>query len=571
MAGYPKQQMHRFAYTRLSEAQIADKLKPVAVSGPVSASPPADAFAGKSIRIVTDKGPALAYQFTGTGKLRLSENGAKAVDAGYGALTLERIALFTHMIPGTQRGYAVVIDRRSNLATVVELWFSGFDDKREVQREIYQGYVEQAGQAAPAARHGTTSRVEGKGFWWKQDNGAETLEFYPSAGYSHFVELTRLGGELGYCAPSDYVRIDDEYFIYTRTECEFSGTFTLYVMDLNRAQQVGVRLGFDAADKLEYYLFRGQGEWLGQLATFEKFGDVAGNPIPPPANAGKGGRRVYRPLRTMPKMTAAQVSAAVAKKTTVLTPGSPMAGNGAPPSDGLAGKSATFRYDDGPVIQYRFDAADALSWRREGDSSWIKARYQAWESMPGVFLFGHVLEGMPDHDGHIITADFEHGLVTCFRGYLNTPYFANEAGVDVLFGVIETEGLTPPQYLRHQHTDELLGRAFTWNYSPGLTSMHLYSTPHSMSWIIFTDTGAGGMEWSGPANYVKIRDGLYMMSWLEEACNGTLGVILINMRTMHDAGIGYHCGEDGLSMGRVGAHARYAGRFDLSRFYQVRT
>ena len=25
--------------------------------------------------------------------------------------------------------------------------------------------------------------------------------------------------------------------------------------------------------------------------------------------------------------------------------------------------------------------------------------------------------------------------------------------------------------------------------------------------------------------------------WLEEACNGTLGAILVNLRTMHDAGI----------------------------------
>ena len=43
----------------------------------------------------------------------------------------------------------------------------------------------------------TTNRVEGKGFYWKQDNGAETLEFYPSAAYSNFVELSRLGSAYG--------------------------------------------------------------------------------------------------------------------------------------------------------------------------------------------------------------------------------------------------------------------------------------------------------------------------------------------------------------------------------------
>jgi hypothetical protein len=101
--------------------------------------------------------------------------------------------------------------------------------------------------------------------------------------------------------------------------------------------------------------------------------------------------------------------------------------------------------------------------------------------------------------------------------------------------------------------------------------MHLYSTPHSMSWIIFTDTGGGGTEWSGPAGYVKLRDELYYLYWLEEACNGTLGTIVVNMRTMHDAGIDYNCGTRGLNIGPVGAHARHAGRFDITRFYQVQS
>jgi hypothetical protein len=257
---YPKEQMHRIAYTKLSERQIADKLSTVAVSGPTSASPLSDILAGKTIRIVTDKGPALNYTFDRTNRLSVAENGGAAVDAGYGALTLSSVTFFSHMIPGTQRGYAVVIDQNTNLATVFELWFSGYEDNREVQREICYGYIELKGQEAPTARHVTTNRVEGKGFYWKQDAGAETLEFFPSAAYSNFVELSRLGGELSFCAPSDYIKINEDFYIYTRTECEFSGTFTAYAMDLNRVEQVGVRLGFDANDKLEYYVFRGKGE-----------------------------------------------------------------------------------------------------------------------------------------------------------------------------------------------------------------------------------------------------------------------------------------------------------------------
>jgi MoaF N-terminal domain/MoaF C-terminal domain len=574
---YPKQQMHRIRYTKLSEAQIADKLSPAIAIGPTSASPLSEVFVAKSIRIVTDKGPALAYTFSGTNRLTVAENGGGAINLGYGALTLSTVTLFSHMIPGTQRGYAVVVDQNTNLVTVFELWFSGYQDNREVQREIYYGYVEQPGREAPTARHVVTNRVEGKGFYWKQDTGAETLEFYPSAAYSNFVELSRLGGELGFCAPSDYIKIKDDLYIYTRTECEFSGTFTAYVMDLNRMEQAGVRLGFDENDTLEYYVFRGKGEWLGQIAQFEEFGDENGAPVRAAAagqTAAKGARRVYRPLKTMAKMTKTEVDAACAKKTTAFAPpsgpGALMGANRGPSTGWLAAKTLTLRYDNAPAMEYHFDDAETLNWRKEGDTTWTKARYQAWESMPGVILFGHLLEGTPNHDGHSVVADFDQGLVTCFNGYLNTPYFANEAGVKTLFGVIEMEGLIPPKYNRHRFTDEMIGCAVSQNYAPGLTSMHLYTTPHSLSWIIFTDSDAGGLEWSGPAAYVKIRNGLYFMYWLEEACNGTLGTILVNLHTMRDVGVGYVCGTNGLSMSAVGAHERLAGRFDITRFYQVK-
>ncbi len=79
------------------------------------------------------------------------------------------------------------------------------------------------------------------------------------------------------------------------------------------------------------------------------------------------------------------------------------------------------------------------------------------------------------------------------------------------------------------------------------------------------------MEWSGPGEFVKIRDQMYFLYWSEEACNGTLGTILVNMRTMHDAGIGYHCGEEGLSLGQIGAISRHAGKFDVTRYFQLKT
>ncbi len=578
---YPKKQMHRIAYTKLTRGQIAAGLGPVAERGPQSVSPLATDFAGDIVSIVTDEGPALYYKFASNTRLSVTENGGKAMHAGFGALETDHICLFTHMIPGTQRGYTVVVDRKNKLATVIELWFSGYEDNREVQRQIYFGYVNTHGGPAPKERHELTNRLEGRGYHWRQDTGMETLEYYPSAAYSHFVELSRTGGELGFSAPSDYVKLDNDFFVYTRTECEFSGTFTAYVLDMNRTQQMGVRLGFDESDNLHYYLFRGHGDIVGQIAHFEKFADNSGDPVPGPKDKDgkpvKGGRRVYRPIHTMEKLTQEQVAEIVKNHSNafparVTTGGAAgMSANALPASDFLAGKTFTLRYDQGPVIEYRVDSAEELNWRTDGAGDWTNARYQSYEVAPGLVLFGHLLQGAPNHDGHIIAADFHQGLVTCYNGFLNTPYFANEAGARTLFGVLEMDGIQPPMYRRHSRTTEMLGRCITYSYAPGLTSMHLYSTPNTVSWIIFTPDQHGGLEWSGPGDFVKIRDGIYFMYWLEEACNGTLGTILLNLNIMHDAGIGYNCGSRGLNMSAIGAIVRHAGKFDVDRYFQIRT
>ena len=55
---YPKEQMHRIKYTKLSKEQIDRKLVPAA-GGPECASEFSDVLSGKSLKIVADDGPAL--------------------------------------------------------------------------------------------------------------------------------------------------------------------------------------------------------------------------------------------------------------------------------------------------------------------------------------------------------------------------------------------------------------------------------------------------------------------------------------------------------------------------------
>jgi hypothetical protein len=263
-------------YTPLTAAQISAKLKPAPQAG--SASPLSATLSGKSLKIVLDQGPVLEYKFT-KDSLTFKEGGAKAITAPYSAKELDDIILFTHMIPDTVRGYGIILDTRTNLVTAFELWFGGFDkDKREVWRHFSFGYVD-TGAPALEKRHALTNRIEGKGTYWENDNGVEMLYFFPSVVWSSFVELSDPLGGITITAPSDYIKINDRLYIYSRVEQEYSGTFTLEVLDLFTVRHIGMRLGFDKNDALDYVMYYGQGEVTGQSTNLEPLADY-GTEIP---------------------------------------------------------------------------------------------------------------------------------------------------------------------------------------------------------------------------------------------------------------------------------------------------
>jgi len=587
---YRPLQMHRIRYSDLTEGQVMQALRPAA-SGPASKSAMSGVLAGKRLTIVTDGGgPTLEYTFRDGRELQLSENGGKVVKAGYGALESRSLVLVSHMIPGAQRGYQLVLDQHTRLATVFEISFSAYAAQeiaaakaakrepqlkngrrnREVQRKIWFGYLAGEG-ATPTARHTYTNRMEGKGLYWKQDNDVEVLEFYLSITYSNFIELTRFGGELTVCAPSDYIRIDDHQFIYSRIECEFSGTFTLQLIDLFDMTQKGVRLGFTEQDVLEYYLYTGRGEMTGQNATFQVFGNN---------NETRGPRVVYRPLETFAVMTDDEVKEQVLHHAHAFGDGkgsddSDMGGYKSELITHFAGKKLTVRMDGGPLVEYEFIDGKRLKWRYDTSGAWREAWYEMYEPDDELYFFAHLMDAEFPRSCAMVVLDLKNGLSTLVKGTTGTAFRNNETHPDYYFGVFQMEGApTAPTYLRHGWTEDMVGETVTWNYqrgNPGLTSMHFYATPSAYSWIIFQPDGSGGPQWSSPGWYSKVREGVYLMAWVEEACNGTLGVILFNKRTMHDAGFNFHVGPDGLHINVIGARARHAGRFEIRKYLGLAT
>ena len=574
--------MFRTQYTTLTPEYIRDKL--AAAQAP-SQSAPAMKLNGQKFSIVTDNGPKLTYAFEG-GKLKLTIKGKKAVETAYGAKELRDLLLISCLIPGTQTAYHLVLDRKTRLVTLFETWFSeaAVKEAREAQREIYFGYAEEEGKAAPTARHGFTSRFENKGIVWTDDRGEKLLIVSNSCYYSTMVQLNAPDGGITVAFPSDYIKISDEQFLYARNEAEFSGTFVLAAIDLFRMEEIGVRLGFDEKDKLDWRIFRASGELTGQLATFGRFTDYGGNydtekfgsmVLPDKKKMKKGRRAVYRVHGEYPDITKEEAkNAGAAPHAFPIVDETIMpSGNSMPDTHYLIGKHFTLRMDNGPSWDYQITGLSTLRWRESGKRIWHDETYKAFEPDEDLIMFAHVQTGTPYGRGITAAVDFKNGCATVFHSKIGNGYANREVGYDLYFGVLEMRGVTPPERLRHTRTTDLVGRAFTWNYSGGengLTSMHVYTSPWAYSWTIYLDNQEGGMVWSSPCEYVKLRKDCYIMSWVEETSAGGQGTVLMNLRTMHDCGVFYGLAFDDskmVSMSSIGAFARDAGKLDILKYY----
>ena len=58
---------------------------------------------------------------------------------------------------------------------------------------------------------------------------------------------------------------------------------------------------------------------------------------------------------------------------------------------------------------------------------------------------------------------------------------------------------------------------------------------------------------SNPADYVKLRDNMYIFSFIEERQIGTQGLFVIDLEHLHDMGCFYGYGEKNITSACIGA------------------
>ena len=381
-----------------------------------------------TVRLEGDYAPEeLRYELLDGDTLLVTENGSSGT-IGYSLVSMGPIMILSHLMPASSRAWHMVIDSRCWSVTAFETWFGvtvpvgidlagtkepdGYRDiPREVQRQYYFGWLDFGDNERPQLNM-PTNRIEGRGLHWLFDTGYEILTFNPSVCCTTFTEL---GGELGGITltnPADYIRIDDEYYIYSRCEVEFSGKLWLEVVGFFDMEAVGLEFGFEEDNSFTYRTHRARIEITGDAAHLEKINDFGNRKNPHMAMApGKGARYSYRPMDIDVPMPREEALRHAAERRDILE--SSNAGimdsrNTLPLCYDLVGKrfrvwpdnekyaQAPWSGKRGKPWEYHIVSDTVLRWRR-GGGRWQEEKYNCFQPDKHLYFFSHMLTGDERH------------------------------------------------------------------------------------------------------------------------------------------------------------------------------
>ncbi|HNX61085.1 MAG TPA: MoaF N-terminal domain-containing protein [Candidatus Limiplasma sp.] len=204
----------------------------------------------------------------------------------------------------------------------------------------------------------------------------------------------------------------------------------------------------------------------------------------------------------------------------------------------LTGKTLVLRFDNGgPYLTHRFTDEHTLLWKYENGAE-REEYYEAFEIDDQIFMIAYLRRNSRPATSCTCVVDLKMNLSTLIVSAMGTRQSARDIDQRVYHGVVERDGLPTPYVWRHHPTRDLTGRSMGWSYRDDMTSQHIFGSPHSISWVILQGPGTGLLG-SAPCKYFKISDHVYLYTWLETMGSGQQGVVLMNLKTMHDCGTFY--------------------------------
>ncbi len=233
----------------------------------------------------------------------------------------------------------------------------------------------------------------------------------------------------------------------------------------------------------------------------------------------------------------------------------------------LTGKSFLMDLDDGYRRRLELQGNETLLFgRAEAD---LRAyRYDCLKPEESTYFINFEEEGAWPRVCYTLILDLEQSLVTLATATMGQdPKFPRMPAIRFIFGGILNEKGEAPA-IRHGYTPDLVGRAINWNYGT-FDVVHVYSSeryyrvafsPRRLERMrermraegIDPDENAARRRgaYEDYAAYIKIKDGLYLVSLLEtQLCrsrgHGNSLLFLMNLNVMHDVGRSFGTNDQG--------------------------
>ncbi len=229
----------------------------------------------------------------------------------------------------------------------------------------------------------------------------------------------------------------------------------------------------------------------------------------------------------------------------------------------LSGKRFSIVMDRSKDVQVNFISGKLLEWK-EGDGPITQEHYECAKAEELAYFVNFELKGVKPRTNITLILDLETRLVTVVRTYTRySERYPTLVDSDFEFGAIDMPGFPLPKK-RHGYTTDLVGKRIHWHYSPEFSIVHVYYhtnyvratfTPEALM-LLKPSTPEQREGWAlnpydEKATYIKVRDGLYIVSIIEQsmARRGLPGnslLFLMDTVRVHDVGRSFgHSGQFG--------------------------
>jgi hypothetical protein len=227
----------------------------------------------------------------------------------------------------------------------------------------------------------------------------------------------------------------------------------------------------------------------------------------------------------------------------------------------LAGKSFNLVMDNGYEYVVSFLSGELLMWAERGEPfRWEK--YNCLKSDETTYFINMEVSGQPLRTCVTMILDTENSLVTLHIAKQGgIPLRPRMVQTEIVFGAIRQPGQALP-IKRHSYTSDLVGKKVNWTYSSGFVNTHIYIsekycrarainrpalpddlTPEQKEKIAADLEKEKVWIYEEPIKCVKIKNGMYLCSFIEENMNkrdnsigGNNLLTLSNMKEGFDVG-----------------------------------